>query len=198
MIKYTYSISDLKNVMKKLLSENGCPWDKAQTHETLKKYLIEECYEAVDAISNNDMDNLCEELGDVLFQVVFHSELASKEGYFDLDKVINDVTAKMVYRHPHIFGDTSCKDADEVLYNWDKLKEKEKGYKSSDDIINSVPKALPSLMRSQKVISKVKKYKNYNETNEEIINRMNSHINALKRPNQCYNQELEEIIGNFF
>lgn len=140
MKETTYNINNLKEVMKKLLSENGCNWDRAQTHETLKKYLIEECYEAVEAINNNDMDNLCEELGDILFQVVFHSELAEKEGHFNLDNVINDVSAKMIYRHPHVFSDTKSDSNEDIIKNWDKLKEKEKGYKDANDVLNSIPK----------------------------------------------------------
>lgn len=171
MAEYKYNINDLADVTKTLLSENGCPWDRAQTHETLRKYLIEECYEAVDAINKNDMDNLCEELGDILFQVMFHSELAQKEGYFSLNKVINDVTEKMIYRHPHIFSNKKGDTQKEIIDNWDKLKEKEKGYKSAEDVISSVPKALPALMRSQKVIGKAIKYGKCNDNLEISINK---------------------------
>ena len=94
-----YNMSDLNNVMEGLLAENGCPWDKVQTHETLKNYLIEESYEVVEAIDNKDSENLCEELGDVLFQIIFHSKLAERENKFDFSDVVNNVTAKMIYRH---------------------------------------------------------------------------------------------------
>lgn len=192
-----YDINDLRNVMKKLLSENGCPWDKEQTHATLRKYLIEECYETVEAINNKDMDNLCEELGDVLFQVVFHSELAQKKGYFNLDDVINNVTAKMIYRHPHIFSENKNTNTDDIINNWDRLKEKEKGYKNVNEILSSVPKALPSLIRSQKIINKSIKYNKDNENLENTIQRLDKYLNKLKCPKQFQNKELEVIIGNF-
>ncbi|MGN1318151.1 MAG: YabN family protein [Lachnospirales bacterium] len=197
MSEYKYNINDLKNVMKKLLGENGCPWDRAQTHSTLKKYLIEECYEAVEAINNEDMDNLCEELGDILFQVVFHSELAKNKGYFDLDKVINDVTDKMIYRHPHIFSNEGGNTKEEIIVNWDKLKEKEKGYSSKKEIILSVPKALPSLMRSQKVISKSEKYDIINLDFNEITNNISVLLERLKSSNLDHKEENMELIGNF-
>ncbi len=192
-----YNINDLAEVMKKLLSENGCPWDKAQTHATLKKYMIEECYEAVDAINNDDMDNLCEELGDILFQVMFHSELAKKEGYFTLDDVINNITAKMIYRHPHVFTNTKSNSTEEINKTWDKLKEKEKGYTSAKDIIASVPKSLPSLIRSQKVISKSIKYGRYNGNLSSSIKIIEEYNKKLQSPNSYHKEELEEIIGNF-
>lgn len=197
MSNYKYNIDDLRKVMKKLLSENGCPWDKAQTHSSLRKYLIEECYEAIDAIDNNDMDNLCEELGDILFQVMFHSELAENEGCFNLDKVINDITNKMIYRHPHVFANESDRDQNSIIANWDKLKEKEKGYRSSNEVINSVPKALPSLIRSQKVISKAVKYNKYNDNINNIITQMEAILNRLKKSDFSQKEETEEIIGNF-
>lgn len=193
MAEYQYNINDLADVMKALLSQNGCPWDKAQTHTTLRKYLIEECYEAVEAINKNDMDNLCEELGDILFQVMFHSELAKKEGYFTLDRVINDITKKMIYRHPHVFLNEGGNTQDEIIDNWDKLKEKEKKYKSPQDIISSVPHSLPALMRGQKVISKAIKYnKCSDDLNSSVkeADRLWSEFKSTKNPNM-------ELIGNF-
>lgn len=197
MSQTTYSINDLKNVMKRLLSENGCPWDKEQTHTSLRKYLIEECYEAVEAINNKDMDNLCEELGDILFQIIFHSELAEKKGSFNLDNVINDVTAKMIYRHPHVFSDEKTDNKNEIIDTWDKLKEKEKGYKSSKDIIDSIPKALPALIRSQKVIAKSIKYNKYSPNIDTILTNISNYSNILKTANLGQKEELQEIIGNF-
>ncbi len=197
MKEKTYNINNLKEVMKKLLSEKGCSWDKAQTHETLKKYLIEECYEAIEAINNNDMNNLCEELGDILFQVVFHSQLADNEGYFNLDDVINDITAKMIYRHPHVFSDRKNDSNSDIIKNWDKLKEKEKGYKNGTDVLNSIPKSLPSLIRAEKTISKAQKYKLDTETLEKAIINIDNLNNALKSTNFSQKEEFQVIIGNY-
>ena len=115
-----YNINDLRNVMKKLLGENGCPWDKAQTHQSLKKYFIEETYEVIDAINNNDKDNLCEELGDVLFQVIFHSQLAENENLFLFDDVVDGITRKMINRHPHIFSDKKNSSISDINLKWDR------------------------------------------------------------------------------
>lgn len=196
MKEINYNINDLREVMKKLLSEKGCSWDKAQTHKTLRKYLIEECYEAIDAINNNDMGNLCEELGDILFQVVFHSELAQREGYFNLDTVINNITAKMIYRHPHVFSDTEAKNNSDIIKNWDKLKEKEKGYKNAGDVLKAIPKALPSLIRAQKTIGKAQKYKLDTETYDKIADNIVNISNSLKGENISQKEEFQEIIGN--
>lgn len=197
MTKDTYNINDLKNVMKKLLSEKGCPWDKAQNHESLKKYLIEECYEAIEAINNNDMDNLCEELGDILFQVMFHSELAEKEGCFNFDNVVNNVTKKMIYRHPHVFTENKTNDCKLIENNWEELKKREKGYTSPKDIMDSIPKALPSLIRSQKAVSKAIK-QNLDEGNAHIsVNKILGYANKLLDHDNLHKKELEENIGNF-
>lgn len=122
-----YNMTDLNNVMESLLAENGCPWDKVQTHETLKNYLIEESYEVVEAIDNKDSENLCEELGDVLFQIIFHSKLAERENKFDFSDVVNNVTAKMIYRHPHVFANESADTPQDVSKSWEALKKKKKG-----------------------------------------------------------------------
>ena len=121
-----YSFDDLCAIVDTLLSENGCPWDKEQTHQSLTKYMTEECNEAIDAIANNDMENLCEELGDVLFQVVFHSKLAENNGLFTLSDVIDGVARKMINRHTHVFGDAIARTSDDVIASWNKIKKAEK------------------------------------------------------------------------
>lgn len=110
----------------KLRSPNGCPWDKEQTHKTLKKFLIEEAYEAIEAIDNNDAMSLMEELGDVLLQIVLHSQIAKENNQFSFNKVVNFINRKMIERHPHVFSNAKVKDSKEVLVNWEKLKKKEK------------------------------------------------------------------------
>lgn len=149
--KRSYDFNDLIHVMERLRAEDGCPWDREQTHTSLKKYLIEESYEVIDAIENDDIDAICEELGDVLLQVVFHSQIGKEFGEFDIKDVINAVTKKMIVRHSHVFGDDRCSTAEDVLINWEENKRKEKNIKSYTESLKAVPKSLPALMRSSKV-----------------------------------------------
>lgn len=190
------SINDLISVMNTLLGENGCPWDKAQTHTSLKQYFIEETYEVIDAIDNNDSDNLKEELGDVLFQVIFHSVLAEKEGLFTFEDVTDAITEKMINRHPHVFAHDKT-DKDSINLKWESIKKAEKGYKTNMEIIKSVPHSLPALMRSAKTISKAEKtgldtldFEKLALENEELSQ-------ALKGAKFMNKQENMELIGNF-
>ena len=146
-----YSFDDLLDIMKVLRGENGCPWDRVQTHETLKKYFIEETYEVLDAIDLKDKDKLCEELGDVLLQVIFHARIASDDGSFDMSDVIDGISRKMISRHTHVFGNTKADTPDEVVESWEKIKKKEKGKEDATGLLKDVPKSLPALMRSYKV-----------------------------------------------
>jgi len=146
------SLEPLVEVMDSLLSPTGCPWDRQQTHRSLKKYLIEESYEVIDAIDEGDMHKLCEELGDLLLQVVFHSALAEQEGGFTLTEVIDGITAKMIRRHPHVFGETRVRDTADVLKNWESIKQDQEGEWKS--LLAGVPRHLPSLQRAQKVQGK--------------------------------------------
>jgi tetrapyrrole methylase family protein/MazG family protein len=152
-----YSFEDFIGIMERLIAPDGCPWDRVQTHESLKRYMLEECYEAMEAIDNNDSENLCEELGDVMLQVVFHAILAKKEGTFDIEDVISGVSRKMINRHRHIFGDVVAETPEAVLKSWDEIKKEEKGYESKTAQLRSVPKSLPALLRSEKVIGKAEK-----------------------------------------
>lgn len=148
--KDRYNVDDLRLIVKALRSENGCPWDKVQTHKTLRKDFIEEVYEAVEAIDCESPEMLREELGDVLLQVVFHADIEADEGRFDLDDVADEVCKKLVTRHPHVFGELKLNTADEVLENWDSIK-KETKQQTYTDTLNAVPKVFPSLMRAQKL-----------------------------------------------
>ncbi len=146
------AIERLANIVRILRRE--CPWDKVQTHESLKRCMIEEAYEAVDAIDNNDFINLREELGDVLLQVVFHTDLACEESHFDLKDVINDECEKMIRRHPHIFSEETAKTVDKVVEKWENVKSKEHGNTTHTQRLKDVPKALPALLRSDKVLKR--------------------------------------------
>jgi len=166
--------------MDTLLGENGCPWDLEQTHESIKVNLIEECYEVIDAINLTDMDSLCEELGDVLLQVIFHSKLAEKEEAFTLDQVIDGISKKMVLRHPHIFGHVQADTSDQVLRNWDAIKMEEKGFESNTQALRSVPKVLPALLRAYKVQKKAVKTELIEWSAEDSIQGAIDGLNALK------------------
>lgn len=144
----------LVQIMTRLRGKDGCPWDREQTHETLKKYLIEESYETIDAIDARDMDELRGELGDVLLQVVFHAEIARENGIFDIDDVVEGISAKLVRRHPHVFGDTQVENAEEVLHRWEQIKSGEKGYEKRTSMLDGVPNTLPALSRAMETSKK--------------------------------------------
>ena len=143
-------VQELVDIMASLRAPDGCPWDREQTHQTLRRYLIEECYELVDAIDSGDPDEMCEELGDVLLQVVFHAQLADERGDFTMQDVIDGISEKMIRRHPHVFGDVEVADAEEQLRRWNDLKRAE-----GKSVLGGVPRALPALERAQLVSTKV-------------------------------------------
>jgi MazG family protein len=138
---------DLVRVMAKLRAPDGCPWDAKQTHDSLARHLLEETYEVLEAIDANDLAGLREELGDLVLQVIFHSEIAYEEGAFTVADVLDDLRAKLIKRHPHVFGDVEVSGSDEVLANWEKIKRSEKG----TGVLEGIPKALPALARAAKV-----------------------------------------------
>lgn len=156
--KERHDIDDLVSIMEVLRGEGGCVWDREQTHESIRKNLIEETYEVVEAIDKGDMALMREELGDLLLQVVFHARIAEENGYFTFDDVANDICAKLIVRHPHVFGDIQADTTEKVLDNWDKIKMKTKDQKTPGEVLDSVSRALPSLMRAQKLASKIKKH----------------------------------------
>ncbi|MCM1165707.1 MAG: nucleoside triphosphate pyrophosphohydrolase [Lachnospiraceae bacterium] len=149
--KSRYTIDDLLEIMKILRSENGCPWDKVQTHESIRTDLIEEAYEVCEGIDANSPEMLREELGDLLMQVVFHSQIETERGSFDFGDVCNDICQKLIYRHPHVFGTVKADTEDEVLRNWDALKKKSKNQDTATETLESVPKTFPSLLRGEKI-----------------------------------------------
>lgn len=152
--KPQYGYEDLLEIIRLLRSEDGCPWDKAQTHQSIRRGLLEEAYEAAEAIDNDDPVLLKEELGDVLMQVVFHADIESDAGRFTIDDVCDGVVKKLLFRHPHVFG-SECEDSPEsVPVSWDKLKRQEKGQKTVADSMDSVARSLPGLWRAEKLQNK--------------------------------------------
>ena len=148
-------IERLIEIVSILRSENGCQWDREQTHQSLRPNMIEEAYEAVDAIDEGDIPNLREELGDVLLQVVLHAQIAKDNGEFDIEDVAKELSDKLVHRHPHVFGNEKVSSTDEILSNWDKLKKEEKAYRKS--VLDGISKSQSALMSAQKISKKVVK-----------------------------------------
>ncbi|MDR0905084.1 MAG: MazG family protein [Oscillospiraceae bacterium] len=152
-----YGVYDLQRLIKILRSPDGCPWDIEQTHESIRRNFLEEAYEAVEAIDEGDAPHLREELGDVLTQVVFHSDIEDDAGRFDLDDVADATVRKLLYRHPHVFGDAVAETSGAVLENWDELKRKEKSQETLYDELTAVARSLPALWRAEKVQKKAAK-----------------------------------------
>lgn len=149
--------TDLMAIMDTLRGEGGCPWDREQTHKSLKRYLVEESYEVIEAIDEEDYSMLSEELGDVLFQVVFHARIGKENEAFNINDVINTICLKMISRHPHVFAKEVAETSEAVLVNWDRIKREEQGLKSTTDELKHVAKSLPSLIRAEKVQKKAAK-----------------------------------------
>lgn len=163
-----YNFEDLYDIIRKLRSPEGCPWDREQTHETLIKPMIEEAYEAVDAIEKNSIDKMTEEMGDVLLQVIFHCIIGEENGEFDFIDVTDRSARKMLTRHTHIFGDAVASNAEEALVNWDAAKLKEKGFDSLKQDLDDIPNQFPALMRAAKCAKKIRKAEK-SETDLEIM-----------------------------
>ena len=156
-MKKSYDCKDLEDIVRLLRHPGGCPWDQEQTHRSIRRNFLEETYEVVEAIDRDDMDGLKEELGDVLLQVLFHASIEEDAGRFDLDDVADGVCKKLIYRHPHVFGDVTVSSTGEVLSNWEELKKKEKGQATQADAVDAVARTLPALWRAEKMKKKAAK-----------------------------------------
>ena len=153
--KRTYQFDDLRDIMTILRSEGGCPWDREQTHESIRSCMIEETYEVIEAIDTKNTSLLREELGDVLFQIMFHSQIESEKNEFSVDDVVNDICVKMIHRHPHVFMQgQALSSAQDVVERWESIKVEEKQRKTTASRLRSIPPMLPALMRAEKVASK--------------------------------------------
>ena len=182
--------------MEKLRSPGGCPWDRKQTHRSLLPYLIEETYEVVDAVEKGDDRELREELGDLLLQVVFHSQIAKERGAFTIDDVVDSIAKKLIHRHPHVFGEREdIKTAEDVNREWEKLKEKEGKVKES--ILDGVPRSMPALERAYKLQKKAAKvgfdWKDFEGIKEKLIEELSEIEEELKKGNR---EKIEEEVGD--
>lgn len=180
MNKKEYSFDKLLQIMSTLRSENGCPWDREQNHETLKKYLIEETYEVLDAIDSKDPNKLAEELGDLLLQIVFHAQIGVENQSFNIDTVISEICIKMINRHPHVFGNQNLTSADQVIENWEKIKKLEKNVSTQTDVLKNVPQNLPALIRSYKVQQKAADVGFDWDNADDIFNKIEEETQELK------------------
>jgi len=188
-------IEKLLKTVAKLRSPNGCPWDKEQNHKTLKRYLIEEAYETIDAIDKNDKHSLIEELGDVLLQIVLHAQIAKENKDFSFDDICNSINKKMISRHPHVFSDTKVKNTEEVLKNWDILKSKEKPERK--ELLDGIPGSLPALLKAYKVSKKVAKIGFDWQSDAQIWSQFFSEIKEFKQVSKSKNKDKQaEELGD--
>lgn len=189
MTQQTKNLQRLLDIMARLRGRDGCPWDREQTHKTLRRYLVEECYEVIDAIESGDDDQLKEELGDLLLQVVFHAQLAREQKRFDFDEVAGVVADKLVHRHPHVFGDRKLHTAEQVLSQWDTMKKAErqrangKAQKASmtPSLTDGIPKHLPALMKAEAVQKKVAKVGFDWSKPEDVLVKIEEEVREVKR-----------------
>lgn len=195
--KSKYDFNDLVEIMRILRSPDGCPWDRVQTHESIRQNFIEETYEAIEAIDTNDVELMREELGDVMMQVVFHALMEEENGNFDMNDVCDEVCKKLIVRHPHVFADTVADTADEVLTNWDKIKMETKSQKSQSEVLSSVSKALPALMYSQKVQHKAAKVGFDFEKTDDTLMKVEEELSELKTAIKNNDEEnMSEELGD--
>ncbi len=190
------AIGELVQVMKKLRAPDGCPWDREQTHESLMPFLVEECGEFLDALAAKDDENMREELGDVLMQIVLHSVIAEERGMFDFYDVTKDVTEKMIYRHPHVFSDAKVENASQVLLQWDKLKAKEKNHAPKNSILDGIPCHVPALLQAEKIQKKAAKVGFDWKEQQELLAKIKEEVAELEEAmlDSGKNEEAEKRI----
>lgn len=152
-----YTFKDLLEIVEKLRGEGGCPWDREQTHDSIKHNVIEEGYEFIEVLEAGDFEKMADESGDLLLQVVFHAQIGKENGEYNIDDVTTAVCRKLINRHPHVFGDISVKDSSEVLDNWNQIKRDERGQKTLSEDMEGIAKSLPALMRAEKIQGKAEK-----------------------------------------
>jgi tetrapyrrole methylase family protein/MazG family protein len=188
-------IQELLKIMEALRGDKGCPWDKEQTRESLKPYIIEEAYELFEAIEENDPENIKEELGDLLFQIVFQCQIAKERAEFDMSGVIEKIGEKMIARHPHVFGDTECRTPEEVTKQWEVLKKREG--KLRESILEGVPKAMSSLLRAHRLQKRAAQAGFDWEKVEDVLEKLDEELNEFKEALESKDQKgIEDELGD--
>lgn len=193
--KENYTFDDLVEIVRILRAPNGCMWDREQTHKSIRRNFIEETYEVVEAIDTDNTELLKEELGDVLLQVVFHACIEQENNVFDINDVADGVCKKLIYRHPHVFAKTDVNSTEEILTNWDALKQKEKNQKTVTDSLKSVARSLPSLIRAEKIQKKAAKagfdWQNVNQA----IDKVREELDEIQNANEnTINEEVGDML----
>lgn len=178
--KENYDINDLVDIVRILRSPDGCPWDREQDHKSIRRDFLEETYEVIEAINKDDKDLLLEELGDVLLQVVFHTQIEREKGAFELSDVADGICKKMIERHPHVFGDVNAETSEQVLENWDVIKKRTKQQKSQTESMLSIPREFPALMRADKVQKKAAKVGFDWDSVEGAFDKVHEELDELK------------------
>lgn len=191
----------LVEIMERLRGENGCPWDKEQTFESLKTFLIEEAYETIEAIDEKDYEHLCEELGDLQLQIVFLSQIAKEKGLFSVEDSLKKINEKMIRRHPHVFGNEEVNSSDDVLTNWEKIKteeRKENGNEKKKRFLSGIAKQLPALQTSYQIGVKTSRigfdWESHVEVEKKVLEEWNEYKEAVKNSNS---DKIEEELGDF-
>jgi tetrapyrrole methylase family protein/MazG family protein len=188
---------ELLNIMEKLRGEKGCPWDKEQTRESLKPYIVEEAYELLEAIEENDPEKIKEELGDLLFQIVFQSQIARENKEFDMPDIIDKIAKKMVSRHPHVFGNTTCSTSDEVVAQWEVQKKREG--KLRESILEGVPETLPSLLRAHRLQKRAAGVGFDWERADDVLKKLDEELKEFKEALGTKNKDMiEDELGDIF
>jgi tetrapyrrole methylase family protein/MazG family protein len=188
---------ELLNIMERLRGEKGCPWDKEQTRESLKPYIVEEAYELLDAIEENDPEKIKEELGDLLFQIVFQSQIARENKEFDMSDIIDMIAKKMVSRHPHVFGNTTCSTSDEVVAQWEVQKKREG--KLRESILEGVPETLPSLLRAHRLQKRAAGVGFDWERADDVFKKLDEELKEFKEALGTKNKDMiEDELGDIF
>lgn len=195
--KEKYNFYDLVEIVKVLRAPGGCPWDMEQDHHSIRQNFIEEVYEAIEAIDTEDTELLKEELGDVLLQVVFHAEMESEKNSFDIDEVSDGICKKLIIRHPHVFSNVKVDTTDQVLKNWDAIKMKTKSQNSQSEVLESISRSLPSLMRSQKIQQKAAKVGFDWDSVDGAMDKLNEELDELRDAiKENNNAHIEEELGD--
>lgn len=199
MIDPSDSFRKLIKVVDTLMGDEGCPWDKIQTRESLKPYLIEETYETLEALDENNPDKIKDELGDMLYQILFHSKISSHNGEFNINDVINNLSEKMIRRHPHVFSKGDLKTPEQVVKQWDEIKKEEKVQSHQKSALEGIPKYLPSLLRAQKIQKKAAKEGFDWDQIDDVFKKLDEEIAefkeaVLQEKNACTQGELGDIL----
>ena len=193
----SYTVEDLREIVALLRSEQGCPWDREQTHESIRRNFLEEAYEVCEAIDAKDAKLLREELGDVLLQVIFHTQIETERGAFTLDDVADVTCKKLIFRHPHIFGDATAKDSSEVMIAWDELKRREKRHETTAQSMEAVAKSLPATWRAEKIQEKAASVGFDWPSAQGAMDKLEEELGELKQAIQS-KQGIAEELGDLF